>query len=44
MLLASILADQRKVEACETGVVALRIASDVRLLLQQSRVRPLINY
>lgn len=30
-LLASVLADQRKVEeACETGLAALRIASDVR--------------
>ena len=31
VLLASVLADQRKVEeACETGSAALRIASDVR--------------
>jgi hypothetical protein len=31
VLLASMLADQRKVEeACETGLAALRMASDVR--------------
>ncbi len=31
MLLASVLADQRKVEeACETGSAALRIVSEVR--------------